>query len=216
MSGSREPAAAHDGRQAACLLAVCVGQALPLVVSGAGTEAVVLSGIRKHPASTLAHPLPVALGPLGLAGDEQADLSVHGGLDKAVYAYPAEHYPWWDAHRRAAGVPGAERALAFGAMGENLVLRGCLEADLWVGDRLRVGAAVLRVEAPRQPCYKFNAVLGYRHAVRDMVQSGHSGIYLSVLEAAPLQAGDTVQVTPGPREVSIASINLRRRAPTAR
>ena len=81
------------------------------------------------------------------------------------------------------------------------MLRGCPEADLWVGDRLRVGAAVLRVEAPRQPCYKFNAVLGYRHAVRDMVQSGHSGIYLSVLEAAPLQAGDTVQVTPGPREV---------------
>jgi len=201
----------HDDAGTARVLAICVGKAMPLLVAGAGTEAVVMSGIRKHPLSTLAHPVPVHVRPLGLAGDEQADLSVHGGLDKAVYAYPAEHYAWWNARRRESGVPDADRPLSFGAMGENLVLSGCQEHALWVGDLLRIGAALLRVESPRQPCYKFNAALGYRHAVRHMVQSGYSGVYLSVVEAAPLQAGDAVRVEPGPREVSIDSVNRWRR-----
>ncbi|MHA7682384.1 MOSC domain-containing protein [Cupriavidus sp. PET2-C1] len=193
------------------LIAISVGKAVPLVVAAVGTEAVVMSGIRKHPLSTLLHPLPVAVRPLGLAGDEQADLSVHGGLDKAVYAYPAEHYAWWNARRREARLPEAEKPLVPGAMGENLTLEGVLETDLWVGDLLRIGDVVLRVESPRQPCYKFNAVMGYRHAIKHMVQSGYSGIYLSVVTPGELQAGTAVIIEPGPREVSIESINTRQR-----
>ncbi len=200
-----------EGGPRARVLAVCVGKAMPLVVAGAGTEAVVSSGIRKHAVSTLAHPLAVQVHPLGVAGDEQADPTVHGGLDKAVYAYPAEHYPWWNARRREAGLPEAERPLAFGAMGENLTLEGLTESALWVGDRLRIGAVVLVVESPRQPCYKFNAVMSYRHAVRDMVQSGYSGVYLSVAAAGEIRAGDTVVVEPGPREVSLETVNRWRR-----
>lgn len=70
---------------------------------------------------------------MGLAGDEQADLSVHGGLDKAVYAYPAEHYPFWREARARAGLTDIDDALPFGSMGENLTLQGVLETDVWVG-----------------------------------------------------------------------------------
>ena len=193
------------------VLAISIGKAIPLVVSRAGTEAVVMSGIRKHPVSTLTRPLGVQLRPLGVAGDEQADLSAHGGLDKAVYAYPAEHYAWWNARRRAAAQPDAHRGLAFGAMGENLTIEGLDETELWVGDVLRIGTAVLRVASPRQPSCKFNAVLGYRHAVRDMVESGYSGVYLSVVQTGEVHAGDAIRVQPGPRELSIDSINRWRR-----
>ncbi|MNT69552.1 6-N-hydroxylaminopurine resistance protein [compost metagenome] len=96
-------------------------------------------------------------------------------------------------------------------MGENLTLEGLVEADLWVGDLLRVGTALLRVESPRQPCYKFNAALGYRHAVRDMVLSGYSGVYLSVVRPGSVRAGDAVIVQAGPRELSIDSVNQWRR-----
>lgn len=197
----------NAGQARARVLAVSIGKAIPLVVAGAGTEAVVLSGIRKHPLSTLVHPLGVQVHPLGVAGDEQADLTVHGGLDKAVYAYPAEHYPWWNEQRRAASQPEAGQPLSFGAMGENLTIEGLTESQLWVGDQVRIGTAVLRVESPRQPCYKFNAALGYRHAVRDMVRSGYSGVYLSVQKTGEVRAGDAVIVEAGPREVSIDSIN---------
>ena len=108
---------------------------------------------------------PVAVAPLGLAGDEQADLSVHGGLDKAVYAYPAEHYAFWVEARRAAGVAGIDTALPHGSMGENLTLNGLLESEVWVGDVLRFANCALRVEQPREPCYKFNAAMGFNTAV---------------------------------------------------
>ncbi|CAG2132356.1 hypothetical protein LMG31506_01012 [Cupriavidus yeoncheonensis] len=189
------------------VLAISIGKAIPLVVARAGTEAVVMSGIRKHPVSTLVHPLRVQVRPLGVAGDEQADRTVHGGLDKAVYAYPSEHYDWWNARRRAAAQPEAHRGLAFGAMGENLTIEGLDETELWVGDVLRIGTAVLRVASPRQPSCKFNAVLGYRHAVRDMVESGYSGVYLSVVQTGEIRAGDAIRVQHGPRELSIDTIN---------
>lgn len=199
------PAGASPGA-AGRVLAVNVGIRLPLVVAGAGTEAVVLSAIRKHPLSTLHHPIAVGVHLRGLAGDEQADLSVHGGRERAVYAYPIEHYTWWNARRREAGVEEAERPLAFGAMGENLTLQGLLESDLWVGDHLRVGEVELVVRAPRQPCYKLNAILGYAHAARDMQRSGFSGVYLSVATPGVVRAGDAAVVTPGPREVSVENV----------
>lgn len=196
--------------QEARVLAVNIGKCMPLVVAGAGKEAVVSSGIRKHPVSTLIHPLTVEVRPLGLAGDEQADRSVHGGPMKAVYAYPSEHYAWWNARRLESRLPDAPRGLRHGAMGENLTLEGLLEDDLWVGDRLLIGETVLQVESPRRPCYKFNAVMGYPQAIRHMVQSGYSGVYLSVVKAGVLHASDVVHLVAGRREVSIGSINARR------
>lgn len=189
------------------VLAVSIGKPMPLFVAAGGMEAIMQSAIRKHPVSTLAHPLSVQVRALGLVGDEQADLSVHGGLDKAVYAYPFEHYAWWNERRREARLPEASRPLSFGAMGENLTLSGCREDELWIGDRIVIGDVTLRVESPRQPCYKFNAVMGYPQAVRQMVQSGYSGFYLSVLTTGELRAGDTLTIHPGPRDVSLDSVN---------
>jgi MOSC domain-containing protein YiiM len=104
---------------------------------------------------------PVAVGPLGLAGDEQADPSVHGGLSKAVYAYPSEHLPFWQTVRAQAGAAGWDAPLSPGLLGENLLLHGLTEADLWVGDRLVLPGCVLAVSEPRRPCFKFNAAMGF-------------------------------------------------------
>lgn len=189
------------------VLAISVGTAMPLVVAGAGAEAIVPSAIRKHPFSTLLHPIAVQVHALGLAGDEQADLSVHGGLDKAVYAYPVEHYPFWTAQRAAARHAAP---LVHGALGENLTLAGLTEDQIWIGDRLHVGSALLEVTEPRQPCYKFNAVMGFPHASKQMMQAGCTGFYLKVVEEGEVCAGDALALVPGPRDVSLANVNAWR------
>nr|WP_315594719.1 MOSC domain-containing protein [uncultured Cupriavidus sp.] len=211
-SDPRPYPAGAGGTAVGRVLAVNVGTALPLVVAGAGTEAVVMSAIRKHPLSTLHHPIAVGVHRLGVAGDQQMDRTVHGGPDKAIYAYPIEHYCWWNTRRREAGVEEAARPLAFGAMGENLTIQGLLETSLWVGDRLRIGDVELVVESPRRPCFKLNAVMGYAHAVRDMSRSGFSGVYLSVARPGVIRAGDAMVLTPGLRQVSLDSLNRHQSA----
>jgi MOSC domain-containing protein YiiM len=141
---------------------------------------------------------------LGLSGDEQADLSVHGGLDKAVYAYPSEHYPFWQKARAQAGLTGIDETLAYGSAGENLSLRGLLETDVWVGDVLKFTDCELRVTLPREPCYKFNAAMGFNQAAKRMAQQGCCGFYLAVDGPGHLCAGETFELIPGPRRLSIA------------
>jgi MOSC domain-containing protein YiiM len=146
---------------------------------------------------------PVQVKPLGLQGDEQADLSVHGGLEKAIYAYPAEHYPFWLAQREAVGLGGIDAQLPFGSVGENLTLRGLLEGDVWVGDLLEFADCTLRVEQPREPCFKFNAAMGFNTASKAMAQSGFCGFYLSVDKPGLMRSGEAFVVVPGARRVSI-------------
>lgn len=162
-----------------------------------------MTAIRKQPIET-----SVAVKRLGLAGDEQADLSVHGGLDKAVYAYPQEHYPYWIAQRLKA--LKQDLPLPPGAMGENLTTQGLLETALWVGDRLQIGDCLLEVTEPRAPCFKFAALMGFPHALKHMLQTGFTGVYLKVIETGQIEAGQSISLLPGPREVSIAQINDQR------
>lgn len=173
---------------------VQVAQARKVLIGGRS----ILTGIHKTEVMG-----PVAVKPLGLQGDEQADLSVHGGLEKAVYAYPAEHYAFWVEARRNAGVSSIDTALPNGSIGENLTLNGLLESDVWVGDVLQFPHCVLRVDQPREPCYKFNAAMGFNTAARAMAQSGFCGFYLSVDEPGTVQAGESFELLPGPRHVSI-------------
>ncbi len=147
---------------------------------------------------------PVAVSTMGLAGDECADLSVHGGLDKAVYAYPLEHYAYWQAQRVAQAVSLFDEALPPGFMGENLTLGGLLEHEVWVGDTLHFAQCTLRVAAPRQPCGKFVAVMGYPQAARDMLHTRRCGFYLSVLRAGTLQAGEAFTLQAGSHGLCIA------------
>jgi MOSC domain-containing protein YiiM len=177
---------------------VNVALAAPLVVADGRSVA---SGIRKQPVDGA-----VAVRPLNLAGDEQADPSAHGGLSKAVYAYPWEHYPFWQTVRAQAQAAGWDEPLPCGALGENLTLEGLLEADVFIGDVLRFAGCALAVSEPRFPCYKLNAALGFAHAVRLMQQSGWCGFYLSVREPGVLRAGETFTLEPGPREVGIVEL----------
>jgi MOSC domain-containing protein YiiM len=158
----------------------------------------VMSAIGKRPVAGR-----VGVLPLGLEGDEQADLSVHGGLSKAVYAYPREHFDFWRTVRAQAGVALWDAALEPGAVGENLTLSGVREDRVWVGDVLRFPHCALAVSEPRQPCFKFNAATGFAHAAKLMVQSGWCGFYLAVREPGSIEAGEPFTLEPGPREVRI-------------
>ena len=149
---------------------------------------------------------PVEVGPLGLAGDEQADLSVHGGLGKAVYAYPSEHYPFWQTVRAQANVAAWGDTLVPGALGENLTLAGLLENQVWIGDVLRFADCELAVSEPRFPCFKLNAALGFKHAVKLMGANGWCGFYLAVRVPGRLRSGQAFELVPGPREVGIPEL----------
>ncbi len=129
----------------------------------------------------------VALRRLNLDGDRQADLSVHGGAAKAVYAYPAEHYPFWQEQF------GQE--LPFGAFGENLTVAGVpLEAEVAFGDRFRIGTAELVVTQPRVPCYKLGLRFGRDDMPERFLASGRYGYYLAVEVEGDVAAGDGVEL----------------------
>ena len=179
------------------LLSIQVGTARRVTMDGRS----ILTAIAKQ---TVAGALPVL--PLGLLGDEQADLSVHGGLEKAVYAYPSEHYAYWQAARREAGLGLIDGSLPHGSLGENLTLRGLLETDVWAGDVLKFPDCELRVTLPREPCYKFNATIGFARASRLMAQSGFCGFYLAVQSPGTLRAGDAFEVIAGRRGVGIPTL----------
>ena len=140
---------------------------------------------------------------MGLDGDEQADLSVHGGLSKAVYAYPSEHYPYW---REQQSLLGLDNPLPYGSMGENLTLSGLLEQDVYVGDELHFADCVLRVTEPRQPCFKFNAVMNDKRAAKKMAHTGYCGFYLAVVRTGALSAGETFTLVPGARDTAISEL----------
>jgi MOSC domain-containing protein YiiM len=176
------------------VLGVQVGLVAPL----AAGERDVMSGIHKRPVTG-----PVAVSTLGLAGDEQADLTVHGGLAKAVYAYPVEHYAYWREQRRTLGLADD---LPYGSLGENLTVQGVLEAELFVGDVLRFPDCELRVTQPRKPCYKFAAFFGDPLAPKKMVQTGYCGFYLAVDRPGLIAAGQAFERVAGPRQTPLMAL----------
>ena len=189
------------------LLSLNVALARPMSIDGRE----VMTGILKRGVNG-----PVDVSPLGLAGDEQADPSVHGGLGKAVYAYPSEHYPFWQTVRAQAGAAAWGELLAPGALGENLTLAGLLEEQVWIGDVLHFPDCELAVSEPRLPCFKFNAAMGFNHAAKLMVANGWCGFYLAVRVPGTLTAGEAFDLTPGPREVGITELFRSRVAPQRR
>lgn len=181
----------------ATLVSLNIAAARPLVIDGRE----VMSGIAKRSVAG-----PVEARAMGLAGDEQADPSVHGGLSKAVYAYPVEHYGFWQTVRAQAKVAAWDDVLPPGLMGENLTLKGLLETGVWIGDVLRFSDCELAVSEPRFPCFKFNAVMGFNHASKLMAANAWCGFYLAVRVPGTLRAGESFELVPGPREVGITEL----------
>ncbi len=124
---------------------------------------------------------------LNLEGDQQSDLSVHGGVDKAVYVYPSEHYAFWQSE-----LPGAD--LAWGAFGENFTSEGLREEEVEIGDRYRIGSAELIVTQPRMPCYKLGIRFNRPDLVKRFLQSKKTGFYLAVQREGEVAAGDPIEV----------------------
>jgi MOSC domain-containing protein YiiM len=142
----------------------------------------------------------VRVSKLNLEGDQQSDLSVHGGVHKAVYAYPSEHYEFWREE-----IPGAD--LRWGAFGENLTTQGVLEEEVRIGDRLRIGSAEFIVTQPRMPCFKLGIRFGRSDIVKRFLRSGRSGFYLAVLEEGQIAAGGSIEVlTRDEHGVTVADI----------
>jgi len=187
------------------LLSISTGKVVPLFGNHHPDYKSVASAIHKKSVSNLENPLPVEIHSLGVKGDEQADLSVHGGIEKAIYVYPAEHYAFWnELLTRETKKP---TLLKHGAIGENFTIEGLLETEVFIGDKLLIGNLEFVVVKLREPCFKFNATLGYKGAAKAMMQSGFCGWYLRVLNTGTLAAGAQITLIPGARDISIAEQN---------
>jgi MOSC domain-containing protein YiiM len=174
------------------VLSVNVG--LPREVEWKGIT--VATGIFKEPVAG-----PVAVRRDNLDGDRQADLTVHGGPNKAVYGYASEHYPYWRKQ-----FPNME--LPWGVFGENLTMEGVSEDSLHIGDVVRVGSAVLRVVQPRQPCYKLQIRFGRDDIIQRFLVSGRSGFYFSIVQEGAVEAGSVIEVVSrDENQVTIADIH---------
>jgi MOSC domain-containing protein YiiM len=173
---------------------VSVNVGLPRLLAWGG--ATFKTGIFKNPVEGR-----VMLRTTNLDGDRQADLSVHGGVNKAAYGYPSEHYAAWS-------VELPDPARTWGAFGENFTTEGLLETDVSIGDRYRVGSAVVRVTTPRLPCFKLAAKFQRDDMIERFVRSGRSGFYFSVLEEGEVGAGDEFELL-GREEptLTIAEVN---------
>jgi len=187
------------------LLSISSGKVSPLYGSHHPNYSRVASAIDKKSISNLHMPNPVDITKLGVRGDEQADLSVHGGIEKAIYVYPSEHYAFWNALLTRETKQPVD--LQLGAFGENFTIEGLLESEVFVGDRLIFGSVECSVVKLREPCFKFNAKMDYKGAAKAMLQSGFSGWYLRVDQVGSVIAGESVQLIPGNREISIADQN---------
>jgi len=142
----------------------------------------------------------VAVRRLNLNGDKQADLSVHGGLDKAVYLYPAEHYVYWQEE-----YPGMQ--LPWGMFGENLTTEGMLEDEVSIGDQFRVGSVELMVTQPRLPCYKLGIRFGRDDIIKRFMAADRPGFYLRVLQEGEVGAGDTIErISRDDGEVTVSDV----------
>ena len=173
------------------VISVNVGQPREVVWKGMS----VLTGIFKDPVDG-----PVRISNLNLAGDRQADLTVHGGTEKAVYAYPAEHYDYWK--KELPEVP-----FAWGKFGENLTTEGLAEDTLCVGDQVQFGSAVLKVTTPRMPCYKLALRFDRNDMIKRFLMSRRSGFYFSVVAEGEVRAGSKIEIlSRDPRGVSIANV----------
>ncbi|HEV7747728.1 MAG TPA: MOSC domain-containing protein [Pyrinomonadaceae bacterium] len=160
------------------LISLNVGR--PRIVMSNGEP--VSTGIFKEPVQG-----PVMLRTLNLDGDRQADLSVHGGVSKAVYGYPVEHYDFWRTEL-------SDMELPYGMSGENFTTEGLLETVLNVGDRFSIGEAELLVTEPRMPCYKLGIKFGRTDIIRSFLQSRHTGFYFAVTKEGTVKAGDEFEL----------------------
>jgi MOSC domain-containing protein YiiM len=161
------------------LISVNVGLSREITVGGK----TVRTSIWKSPVQNR-----VRVSMLNLDGDQQSDLSVHGGVDKAVYLYPSEHYSYWRTQ-----LPDAE--LPWGVFGENFTSEGILEDQMKIGDRIRVGSAEFMVTQPRMPCFKLGIRFNRRDMVKRFLESKRSGFYLSVTREGEVENGDAIEFT---------------------
>src|SRR2546423_2274553 len=173
------------------LLSLNVG--LPRLVEYNGEP--IATGIFKEPV-----PGPVMLRTLNLDGDRQADLSVHGGLSKAVYGYPSEHYEFWKKE-----LP--DMKLPYGMFGENFTTEGQFEDTVNVGDRFRAGKAEVMVTEPRLPCFKLGIKFGRADIIKRFLQSRRTGFYFAVLKEGEVKAADEIELlSRDENDITIADI----------
>jgi MOSC domain-containing protein YiiM len=159
---------------------ISLNVSLPRLVEYNGEP--VATGIFKEPV-----PGPLMLRTLNLDGDRQADLSVHGGVTKAVYAYPSEHYEFWKTE-----LP--EMDLPWGMFGENFTIAGLFEDSVNVGDKFRIGEAELMVTEPRLPCYKLGIKFGRVDIIKRFLKSRRTGFYFAVVKEGMVKAGDEIEL----------------------
>ncbi|QDK36564.1 MOSC domain-containing protein [Bdellovibrio sp. NC01] len=160
------------------ILSIQVG--LPKTIQFKGKD--ITTGIFKNPIAG-----PVKVEKLNIVGDRQADLTVHGGVDKAVYAYSVDAYPWWQEQR-------PQDEFKFGAFGENLSMETLDESQICVGDTFEIGGAILQAAQPRFPCFKLGAMYNDLSIVKTFTKSGRPGVYFRVLQEGMIDVGQSLKL----------------------
>lgn len=184
---------AEERRTPMRLVSINLGQPRPVEWN----EKTVETGIFKEPVTG-----PVRVARTNLAGDRQADLTVHGGLDKAVYTYPSEHYPFWSRELERPDLP-------WGMFGENLTTEGLDETTVRIGDRFAIGTAEFEVSQPRLPCFKLGIKFGRADMVKRFLRSARLGFYLRVRREGVIEAGEPIRHVGGdPEAPTIADLAL--------
>ncbi len=174
------------------VLSVHVGSLQEMLRNGKKIQ----TGIFKQPTEG-----PIEVKQLGLAGDQQANKKLHGGVYKAICVYPSEHYDLW---KEELGNPG----LSFGDFGENLTTAGLMEGDICLGDRLRIGSVEMVVTQPREPCITLNARLDTKDLSVRILKSGRSGFYCSVEREGTIENGDSIEyISRDENKVSVSNFN---------
>jgi MOSC domain-containing protein YiiM len=172
---------------------ISINVGFPRTIESNGKK--IRTGIFKEPVAGR-----VAIRTLNMEGDRQADLRVHGGIRKAVYAYPSEHYSFW--REQLPDIP-----LPWGMFGENLTTEGLIEDSVYVGNRYRVGTAELEVTQPRMPCFKLAAKFGRNDMIKRFLHSRRTGFYLAVIKQGEAEAGDEIElIHEGPDRVTILQV----------
>lgn len=183
------------------IIAICAGKLTTIFYrTKEGNLKTVVSEFNKNVISAESKPATIQISKFGLPGDEKISINSNESLNRSLYMIPVSHYDFWRSRLKQHNL---QNDINFGSLGENLVIEGIDESSIKIGDEISIGDTLLQVTEPRIPNYQLNIKMGYNGAVKDLIQAGHCGWYLKVIETGQIKAGNPITVIPTTGHMSV-------------